>query len=80
MCKVLKGGQPNRPPLGFTDPLWELLVETWLAEQGSQPPKRPQTSTIRDRLNEEVKNWGTLIVPPPVAENMVDDSKFFLRS
>ena len=64
MFKVLEGHRPARQPSCFTDPLWELLVATWLEEHGPEPPKRPRTSTIRDRLNEEVNNWGKSIVPP----------------
>ena len=79
MYNVLGGCRPDRPQSCFTDQLWELLMETWLVEHGSQPRKRPKTSTIRDRLNEEVNNWGTLIVPPPVVENTVDDSRYFLH-
>ena len=78
--KVLEGFQPDRPQSCFTDKLWELLAAIWLPEHGSQPLKRPQTSIIRDLLNEEVNNWGTLIVPPSVAENTVDDSRPFLHS
>ena len=57
---------------------------TWLVGLGSQPPKRPQTSTILDLLSKEVENWGKTIVPPPVVESTVrvasrveDDSGFF---
>lgn len=53
-------------------------------EHGSQSPKRPQISAILDRLNEEVGNWGTLIVPPRVVEStgrvgyhVEDDGRFF---
>lgn len=84
MCKVLRGDRPDRPPSGFTDPLWELLTATWLVEHGSQSPKRPQISAILGRLNEEVENWGTLIVPPRVVEStgrvgyrIEDDGGFF---
>ena len=35
-------------------------MTTWLVEYGTQPPKRPPTSTILDRLNEEVDNWATV--------------------
>ena len=62
--KVLEGHRPDRQPSCFTDPLWELLMATWLEEHGPEPPKRPPTSTIRNRLNEEVNNWGKSIVPP----------------
>ena len=79
MYKVLEGCRPDRPQSCFTDQLWELLMKTWLVEHGSQPQKRPQTSTIRDLLNEEVENWGVLIVPPLVVENAVDGSRFFLH-
>ena len=57
---------------------------TRLMERGSQPPKRPQTSTILDLLGEGVENWGKSIVPPPMVESTVrvayrveDDNGFF---
>ena len=53
-------------------------------EYGSQPPKRPTTSTILDRLNREVDNWGKSIVPPRVEEgtgrsgyHIEDNGRFF---
>ena len=62
-------------------------MATWLVEDGSQPPKRPQISDILDRLNKEVENWGTLIVPPRVVEStgrvgyrIEDDGGFFCSS
>ena len=64
MFKVLQGERPDRPPSGFSDQLWELLVTTWRTEQGSQSPKRPPTSTILDRLEEDVRWWGKSIIPP----------------
>ena len=69
MYKVLEGHRPDRPPSCFTDLLWQLLMATWLEEHGSELTKRPQPSTIRDRLNEEVNNWGKSIVPPRPVEN-----------
>ena len=71
MCRVLEGGQPDRPLSGFTDPLWELLTKTWVVEHGLQPAKRPPTSAILDRLNREVDNWGKSIVPPHLVESTV---------
>jgi hypothetical protein len=64
MFKVLQGDRPDRPPSGFSDQLWKLLVTTWHAEQGTQPSKRPPTSTILDQLKEDVHSWGKSIIPP----------------
>jgi hypothetical protein len=64
MFKVLQGERPDRPPSGFSDQLWELLVTTWHAEQGSQPSKRPLTSTILYQLEEDVRWWRKSIIPP----------------
>lgn len=69
MYKVIEGGRPDRPPSGFTDPLWELLVETWREEHGSRSPKRPETSTILNKLRKEADNWGKTIIPPPAGWN-----------
>ena len=64
MCRVLEGGRPNRPPSGFSDQLWELLVSTWCVEDGSQRSKRPPTSVILGQLREDVHKWGKSITPP----------------
>ena len=69
MARVLRGARPDRPPSGFTDQLWKLSTATWLEERGSEPQRRPSTSTILDRLNKEVDNWGRSIVPSAAVEN-----------
>ena len=85
MIKVVGGDRPDRPPSVFTDSLWELLEETWLVEHGSQSPKRPQVSTVLDRLGREADNWGKSITPPDVVEstrragyNVEDGGELFL--
>ena len=85
MIKVVGGDRPDRPPSVFTDSLWGLLEETWLVEHGSQSPKRPQVSTVLDRLGREADNWGKSITPPDVVEsarragyNLEDDGELFL--
>ena len=85
MFKVVQGVRPDRPSSVFTDSLWELLEETWLVERGSQSPKRPQASTVLDRLSREADNWGKLITPPDVVEStrkadysVEDDGELFL--
>lgn len=67
MYKVLKGERPDRPLDGLSDQLWKLLATTWLAERWSQPSKRPLTSTVRSRLNEDLHNRRKSIVPPTLA-------------
>ena len=68
MYNVIEGIRPDRPPLGFTDPLWGMLMETWVVEDGSRLQKRPAVSAVLHCLNAEVGNWGTSIVPPPIVE------------
>ena len=77
--KVIEGGRPNRPPSGFTDSFWELLTDNWLAEHGSQSQKRPHTSTVIDRLNKEVDNWGKSITPPREVGSADYDGKLVFR-
>ena len=87
-CQVVEGVRPSRPPSGFSDQLWELLMSTWRAEYGSQPFKRPSTSTILDRLREDACNWGESVAPPtltrPVETTVTpndrpeDDGVFYL--
>jgi len=69
IARVLEGCRPDKPASGFAGQLWELLMATWLVEYGSQPPQRPQTSTILDRLSKEVDNWGKSIIPPDLVES-----------
>jgi len=68
--KVIEGNRPERPSLGFSDTLWELLVRTWDAEDGPKSQKRPSVSIVRDRLREDVSEWGKLVAP--LSPGMVD--------
>jgi len=63
VCKVMNGGRPDRPPSGFTDPLWDLLAETWLEQHIDQPQKRPPVSTTLDLLKKDVDHWERTIHP-----------------
>ena len=63
ICKVMDGNRPERPPSGFTDPLWDLLAETWLDQHFDEPQKRPPVSTVLDRLRESVGDWDKSITP-----------------
>ena len=58
------GRKPDRPPSGLSDELWNLLLATWDAERGCQPPKRPPIQTIANQLEEDAKRWDQFIVPP----------------
>jgi len=59
----MKGDRPERPPSGFSDALWELLVRTWVAEDGPESKRRPPASFILDQLEKGVDQWDKSIVP-----------------
>lgn len=61
--KVVQGDRPDRPSPGFSDTLWDLLAKTWDTEDGPGSQRRPSTSFVRDRLQEDRNEWGKLIVP-----------------
>jgi hypothetical protein len=43
-------------------------VTAWHVERGAQPSKRPPTSTILNRLKEDVHSWGESIIPPTLMQ------------
>ena len=55
--KVLSGNRPERSTVGFSDPLWALLVQVWLGEYESLPPARPNIVGILEQLQDEVGTW-----------------------
>jgi len=59
----MKGDRPDRPPSGFSDALWELLVWTWVVEDGPESKRRPSPSFILDQLEKSVDQWEKSIVP-----------------
>ena len=61
----MRGEKPGRPPAGFSDALWNLLLAAWDAEYGSQPPRRPSIRTISNQMKEDADNWHQFIVPLP---------------
>ena len=63
MVKVVGGDRPKRPPLGFSDTLWELLMASWAKERAQKRRRRPSVSTMFDRLKESVDDWEKSIVP-----------------
>jgi len=66
MLEVMRGKKPDRPPSGFSDTLWNLLLAAWDAEHRSQPSKRPFIQSIVNQLQEDVDEWDQdMILPPP---------------
>ena len=63
MFKVVTGDRPNRPASGFSDTLWDLLVSTWVVEDGPESKRRPSASAVLDQLKKDVDHWGKSIVP-----------------
>jgi len=72
MLKVMEGFRPNRPPKGFSDTLWDLLVETWVVQHAQEPGGRPPASTVLERLGGFVDDWGNTILPL-VPESLQED-------
>jgi len=68
MLEVMRGKKPGRPPSGFSDALWNLLLAAWDAEHGSQPSKRPSIQSIVDQLREDVDEWDQLIILPTLEQ------------
>ena len=56
--KVLTGNRPDRPTVGFSEPLWALLNKTWLEERESSPPVRPDIANILRLLEYEAQTWS----------------------
>ena len=56
--EVLSGNRPDRPTVGFSDPLWVLLTKTWLEEHESTPPTRPSITEILRQLQDDVNTWS----------------------
>ena len=65
--KVLNKHRPERPPVGFSESLWKLLIQMWLEEYESLPPTRPNITVILEQLQDEAENWNPknrLLAPP----------------
>ena len=62
MYKVLSGDWPGRPSFGFSDTLWELLMATWVVEDGPESRRRPSAPTVHDWLEKEVDHWEAPII------------------
>jgi len=73
MLEVMRGKKPDRPPSGFSDALWDLLLVAWDEEYASQPPKRPSVRMILDQLKRDGGKWGKFIILP--APEQGDDSR-----
>ena len=76
MYKVMSGEKPGRPPSGFSDALWNLLLAAWDAEHRSQPSKRPFIQSIANRLQEDVGKWNQLLDLPTPEEGDEDCKPF----
>jgi len=59
----MKGDRPNRPPSGFSDTLWKLLIKTWVEQCVKGRRRRPTASTVLDRLKQDVDHWEKSIIP-----------------
>lgn len=67
MLEVVEGKKPSRPPSGFSDNLWNLLLEVWDPEYGSQPSRRPSIPSILDQMREDAEGWDqSLILGQPL--------------
>ncbi|KAF9647121.1 kinase-like protein [Thelephora ganbajun] len=60
--EVTRGKKPDRPPSGFSDRLWNLLLKAWDLEDGFQPPKRPPVQPILNQMKEDADDWDQIFV------------------
>ena len=71
--KIIEGERPGRPSGAkgalFTDDLWQILEQCWLA----QPQVRPTTEFVLEYLERASKHWQQL--PPCTAEDTADDNE-----
>ena len=58
------GKKPDRPPSGFSDALWYILLAAWDADYGSRPSKRPPIQSISNQLKEDADRWDEFIILP----------------
>ena len=63
MNRVIHGARPERPPSGFTDELWQMLVASWVEERAGKPQRRLPIPAMLDRLKESIEQWEKSIVP-----------------
>ena len=61
MLRVMEGVKPDRPLSGFSDALWNILLEAWDPEYGSQPPKRPSVRIIMNQMEEDAEDWDQIV-------------------
>jgi len=61
--KVIEGGRPDRPPFGFSDKLWKLLMKMWVEQRVKGTRRRPSASTVLDGLKQDVDRWEKSIMP-----------------
>jgi hypothetical protein len=57
--------------VGFSDPLWTLLIQTWLEEHESSSSTRPNIAVILEQLQDEARAWSPtsrLFAPPILME------------
>lgn len=64
MLVVVEGRKPKRPPSGFSDNLWNILLKVWDPEYGSQPPKRPPISSILAQMRKDGDDWNPPVLQP----------------
>ena len=63
MNRVVHGARPGRPPSGFTNELWQMLMASWVEERAGKSQKRLALPAMLDRLKESVEQWEKSIVP-----------------
>ncbi|KAF9647849.1 kinase-like protein, partial [Thelephora ganbajun] len=81
VLEIMSRKKPGRPPSGFSDALWDLLLAAWDTEHGSQPPKRPSIQTILNQLQEDANTWDQFIIlPTPEQEDESCTSPIHLES
>lgn len=54
---MLDGIRPERPNIGLTDGLWNLLQLGWSEEYENRKSKRPSIALILEQLQKDSSTW-----------------------
>lgn len=42
--------------------MWDMLLDVWDPEYGSQPPRRPSILSILNQMEEDAEDWDEFVI------------------